>query len=266
MNRLMLLKLTDIAPDPDQPRRSLDTKRLQDLADNIKARGVIQPITVRPSASQEVAAPYVIVTGERRWAASGLAGKEHIQALIAEDPSTMTPDAVFYHQLSENLHRENLHPLEKAEFLKTRLDMLRAGGCTDPTTTLAHQLGTTHGWVSKSIAILKLGDDIRDIAQQGLVRSYPILKALSQLKGKKRQDTLQSIYEGTFVPASLKSQKRKSRTSPPPASPYHLDPGEITLLIDATPYAAVLDADFPEWRANIPEALARLRPLLASST
>ena len=95
MNRLMLLNLTDISPDPGQPRKTLHPQKLQDLADNIQANGVIQPITVRPGGNRNGRPHYLIVTGERRWAASQKAGKDTIQALIAEDPNTMTPMQCF---------------------------------------------------------------------------------------------------------------------------------------------------------------------------
>lgn len=265
MNRLTLLNLTDISPDPKQPRKTLHPKRLQELADNIKANGVLQPITVRPAGKKDGRPHYTIVTGERRWAASSMAGKETIQALIAEDPETITPDAVFYHQLSENLHRENLNPLEKAEFLNTRIDMLRAQGCTDPQTALAEELGSSPSWVNKSLAILKLGEDVRDIARKGLLRGYPNLKRLAELKGKKRQEAIQAIHDGTFNPATLAPRKRKSKTAAGPITQDALFPDEWVKLIEATPFAAILDAEDPQWRVNIADSLDRLRTLLTQS-
>ena len=265
MNRLMLLNLADISPDPEQPRRNMHPTRLQELADNIKVNGVIQPITVRPAGDRDGRPHYIIVTGERRWAASSLAGNDTIQALLSEDPDSMTPDTVFYHQLSENLHRENLNPLEKAEFLNTRLNMLRENGCTDATSSLANELGTSPSWVTKSLAILKLGDDIRTIARQGLVRGYPTLKKLSALKGKKRQEVLQSIHDGTFDPSVLITRKRKTKQAPPTITANALFPEEWVKLVESTPYAAILDAQDPQWRVDIHHSIERLRSLLAPS-
>ena len=93
--------------------------------------------------------------------------------------------------------------------------MLRDQGYTDPTSSLAKELGTTHSWVSKNLSVLKLGDDIRDIARQGLVRGYSTLKKISQLKGKKRQEVIQSIHDGSFKPSELLQRKRSKAKTPP---------------------------------------------------
>ncbi|MBE7901597.1 ParB/RepB/Spo0J family partition protein, partial [Paenibacillus polymyxa] len=94
----------DIRPNPYQPRKTFDQEGLKELADSIKQTGVFQPIIVRKSVSG-----YEIITGERRFRASKLAGKETIPAIVRDfnDPEMMEIAVL------ENLQREDLTPLDE---------------------------------------------------------------------------------------------------------------------------------------------------------
>ncbi len=97
-----------------QPRKDMNPEKLQELADSIKAQGVIQPIVVRKIAQDK----FEIVAGERRWRASQLAGIEQVPVVIKEiDDRTAMAVA-----LIENIQREDLNPLEEAEALRRLLD------------------------------------------------------------------------------------------------------------------------------------------------
>ena len=264
MTRLLLLNLTDVVPDPNQPRKDFDPKRLRELAENIKAVGVKTPITVRPHGEKDGRPQYMIVVGERRWRASEWAGKECIPAVLAEEPGELTDDAVYLQQLSENLHRENLNPVEKADFLKTRLDMLKAGGFSNPVERLAEEIGVSKAWVTKNTAVLKYPDDIRALVRDGKFRSYRILSRLAALKGKKRQEILTAIEEGTFTASSLQPRKRKPKATGDGMGELGLLPGEWISLIEQTPFLSILDAEDPDWRVNVTAAVARLRDLMAN--
>lgn len=101
------IPLSDLRPNPYQPRKSFDETSLQELANSIEQSGVFQPIIVRKSAVKG----YELIAGERRFRASKLAGKETIPAIIREfDEEAMMQIAVL-----ENLQREDLNPLEEAE-------------------------------------------------------------------------------------------------------------------------------------------------------
>ena len=265
MTRLLLLNLTDIVPDPNQPRKDFDAKKLRDLAENIKAVGVKTPITVRPYSDKDGRPQYMIVVGERRWRASEWAGKECIPAVLAEESGELTDDAVYLHQLSENLHRENLNPVEKADFLKTRLEMLKAGGFSNPVERLAEEIGVSKAWVTKNTAVLKYPEDIRALVRDGKFRGYRILSRLAALKGKKRQEVLTAIEEGTFTASSLPPRKRKSKPTGNGTRELGLLPGEWVSLIERTPFLPVLESEDPDWRVNVPAAVARLRDLIARS-
>ncbi|NBC37965.1 ParB/RepB/Spo0J family partition protein [Novosphingobium sp. FSY-8] len=99
------LAVADITPDPDQPRRHFDDSALDELAASIAARGVIQPIIVRPKGTG-----YMLVAGERRWRAAQRAQLHEIPALIRD----LTDREVMALALIENLQREDLNPIEEA--------------------------------------------------------------------------------------------------------------------------------------------------------
>lgn len=99
------LKLEDIVPDKDQPRRKFDEAQLASLADSIKENGVVEPIVVVKEGKK-----YQIVAGERRWRASKLAGKETIPAIVR----TLDAQKRLEMSLIENVQREDLNPIEIA--------------------------------------------------------------------------------------------------------------------------------------------------------
>jgi ParB/RepB/Spo0J family partition protein len=98
----------DLKPDPTQPRRTYQQKSLTELAGDLKQHGVIQPLTIRWENGP------IIVHGERRWRASQIAKLETVPCILIETPDTIERGA---RQVSENLHREDLHPLDLAEYL-----------------------------------------------------------------------------------------------------------------------------------------------------
>jgi ParB family chromosome partitioning protein len=111
------IRLDRIEPDPDQPRRTFDTARLEELATSIGIEGVLQPIVVRYDEARDV---YVIVHGERRWRASRQAGLTTIPALVRDVPE----DRRLIQQLMENVVREDLNAVDRAaalRVLKTQL-------------------------------------------------------------------------------------------------------------------------------------------------
>lgn len=106
-NGLLEINLTDIIPNDNQPRKIFDTLLLDELAESIKLKGVIQPIIVTKTATGK----YMIIEGERRWRASGLAGKTSIPAVIK---NAETPKERLELALIANAQREDLNPVELA--------------------------------------------------------------------------------------------------------------------------------------------------------
>jgi ParB family chromosome partitioning protein len=99
------IRIDEIDANPVQPRRIFEPDRLQELANSIKALGIIQPIVVRPAGSR-----YQLVAGERRWRAAKLAGLETIPAVVKE----IEDDRLLEITLVENIQREDLNPIETA--------------------------------------------------------------------------------------------------------------------------------------------------------
>ena len=111
---LRTLPVTALAPGKYQPRRAMDETKLSELADSIKAQGVIQPIVVRELSP----GTFEIIAGERRWRASQLAGLDEVPVVVREvDDRTVVALA-----LIENIQREDLNPLEEAQALQRLID------------------------------------------------------------------------------------------------------------------------------------------------
>ena len=110
---LKTLKITEIEPNRDQPRKRFDQEALEELSESIKEYGLIQPIVVTKKDNY-----YSIIAGERRWRASKLAGLTEIPAIIREDDEKINSEI----SLIENMQREDLNPVEKAMGIKMLMD------------------------------------------------------------------------------------------------------------------------------------------------
>jgi ParB family chromosome partitioning protein len=136
----MPVPLGAIDCDPNQPRQHCDKKALQELADSIRAIGVVQPISVRPDPARP--GRYIINYGERRYRAALIAGLHSIPAFVHRAPDT-------YMQVAENLHRADLSPMEMALFIRKRME---AG---DRRTEIAARLGYKKSYVTEHLALLE---------------------------------------------------------------------------------------------------------------
>jgi ParB family chromosome partitioning protein len=146
-----------------QPRIDLRQETLQELADSIKAQGVVQPIIVRPIAAatgdngaQPSEQRYEIIAGERRWRAAQLAGLHEIPAVIRRVPD----QAAIAMALIENIQRENLNPLEEARALQrliTEFELTHA--------TAAEAVGRSRAAVSNLLRLLDLGEETRSLVE-----------------------------------------------------------------------------------------------------
>ena len=143
-----------------QPRQTMRQDSLQELADSIRAQGVVQPIIVRPLTTTDAtgARHYEIVAGERRWRAAQLAGLGEVPAVVRQMPDS-TAIAV---ALIENIQRENLSPLEESQSLRRLIDEFE----------LTHQeaadaIGRSRTAVSNLLRLLDLGDEAKALVRAG---------------------------------------------------------------------------------------------------
>ncbi len=145
-----------IIPNPKQPRRTFIEADLEELADSIRAKGVIQPILVRPDPNQPEM--FEIVAGERRWRAARRAGLVVIPAVVREMDDRETLEVA----IIENVQRSDLNPVEEAEAYKALID--RFGRTQD---SVAAQVGKSREHVSNTMRLLALPEDVREHVREG---------------------------------------------------------------------------------------------------
>ena len=147
------LRLSDIDPNRDQPRRRFDESALQELADSIKAVGVIQPILVRKTGDR-----YTIIAGERRWRASRAAGMDEIPAIVRDWDEVKRLEAA----LIENLQRDDLNPVEEAMGVSRLMEQ-----CGLTQEQAAERLGKSRPAVANLIRLLTLPESILNMLREG---------------------------------------------------------------------------------------------------
>jgi ParB family chromosome partitioning protein len=141
-----------------QPRLDMRPESLQELADSIRAQGVVQPIVVRPLAAQRAGEPlrYEIIAGERRWRAAQMAGLHDMPAVIRIVPD----EAAVAMSLIENIQRENLNPLEEARAIDR---LIREFDMTHQ--SAADAVGRSRAAVSNLLRLLELADEVKALVE-----------------------------------------------------------------------------------------------------
>jgi ParB family transcriptional regulator, chromosome partitioning protein len=183
------IPVTAISPNPRQPRRTFDEDTLEDLAASIKEVGLLQPVVVRASG----AGSYELIMGERRWRASQRAGLTEIAAIVRDTPDTdMLRDA-----LIENLHRQELDPLEEAAAYQQLLDDF---GATHE--QLAQRIGRSRPHISNTLRLLNLPPAVQKRVAAGVL-SAGHARALLGLSDSAAQERLATriVAEGLSVRA-----------------------------------------------------------------
>jgi ParB family chromosome partitioning protein len=161
------IPVSAIEADPNQPRRSFDEEKLQELAESIKLYGVLSPILVRSGA---LPGRYTIISGERRYRASQVAGLAAIPAIVSqsegEDGRTLAI------QLVENLQRDDLSSLERAQAIGALRDAHNLS-----IRDIAERLSISKSAVQRSLEILQLPDDLLNALREGASESKVLLVA-----------------------------------------------------------------------------------------
>jgi ParB family chromosome partitioning protein len=146
--------IRQLRPGRYQPRTRMDPVSIAELAESIKAQGVIQPILVRPSAGDQ----YEIIAGERRWRAAQLAGLQQVPVVIRD----VADRAALAMALIENIQRENLNPLEEAGGIQRLLDEF---GMTHE--QAAQSVGRSRSAVTNLLRLLSLAKPVQDLLMRG---------------------------------------------------------------------------------------------------
>ncbi|MGA7799594.1 MAG: ParB/RepB/Spo0J family partition protein [Gammaproteobacteria bacterium] len=192
-----------------QPRTDMHTDTLQDLADSIRAQGVVQPIVVRPVGPDR----YEIIAGERRWRAAQLAGLQEIPAVVRDVPD----QAAIAMALIENIQRENLNPLEEARALERLIDEFE----------MTHQqaaeaVGRSRTAVTNLLRLLDLNDDVKQrVEHRELEMGHA--RALLALRGSVQSSAARevvakglSVRETERLVKRLESGAADAAPKPPP--------------------------------------------------
>lgn len=206
MSEISEIAISDIIPNPTQPRSEFDEEALEELADSIRQLGLIQPITVKRDGDK-----YVIISGERRWRASEKAGLTAIPAYVREvDDTTLHAMA-----LVENIQREDLNAIEISLGMQR---LVEECGLTQE--ALATRLGKRRSTVANYLRLLNLPDEIQYAIKSGAI-SMGHAKAIASVDSRSKQLSLLkrciknslSVHQIEALVRSLTEKKAKSTTS-----------------------------------------------------
>jgi ParB family transcriptional regulator, chromosome partitioning protein len=179
-----------ILPNPAQPRLSYDEDSLTELADSIREHGVLQPILVRPAGGK-----FELIAGERRWRASGMAGRETIPAIVVEfDEQTALEVSII-----ENLQREDVSPLEEAAMFRK---MTETFGYS--VRQLAQKVGKDKGYVENRLRLSDAPADIRELLslrKDTISHAYELMKIGDE---RKRRRLAKRVAAGELSLARLR--------------------------------------------------------------
>ncbi|MBQ8550625.1 MAG: ParB/RepB/Spo0J family partition protein [Clostridia bacterium] len=182
---ILEVRLTEIEPNKNQPRRDFDEQSIAELADSIREHGLLQPILVRPTES----GTYQIIAGERRWRASRLAELTTVPVIIKnmDDRKTMEVSII------ENLQREDLNPVEEALGFKSLIDTY---GLTQE--EAAGRVGKSRSAIANALRLLALDEDSLAALREGSITTGHA-KALLSAPAERRAGLLALARQGASV-------------------------------------------------------------------
>lgn len=167
--------IEEIIPNRSQPRKQFNESRLQELAESIKEKGILEPLIVR-----RVDQGYELIVGERRWRAAQRAGLKEIPVLVRD----VEPREVLEISLIENLQREDLNPVEEAEGFKRLIEEFGINQGE-----LATRLGKDRTTIANALRLLKLPTEVRDRLLQNRITAGHA-RAILSLENRERQKEL----------------------------------------------------------------------------
>ena len=212
------LPLDRIRPNPHQPRKTFELGALEELADSIRRHGVLQPIVVRPQGDG-----YEIVSGERRWRASQAAGRATIPATVRAD---VTDEQMLELALVENLQRQDLDPMERAEGYQALMQTLHL-----TQEEVAVRVGLKRATVANHLRLLDLPDVAQGAVRRGLISMGHARALLGlgepaqvlQLVGRIAREDLSVREVERCVRDMARSAAKGGALSPPPPASWIRD-------------------------------------------
>ena len=192
------IKLRDIEPDKNQPRRTFNDESLDELAESIKVYGVIQPNKV----TKKEDGYYQIVAGERRWRAAKKAGLKEIPSIVRENSEQRNREIA----LIENIQREDLNPIEKARGFRQLIDEY---GLKQQ--ELADMMGMNRSTVTNTLRILNLDERVIDLALEGKLSETHCRTLLTILDAEEQYQMALKIIESGSSVKDLERQAKNSK-------------------------------------------------------
>ena len=200
-NAIIYININDIKPNENQPRKSFDESKIEELANSIIEHGIIQPLVVRKNEPG-----YEIVAGERRWRAARRAGLKEVPCIIRD----FTDEENMLVAIIENMQREDLNPVEEAEGLN---QMIKTYGMTQE--EVSKSVSKSRPYITNSLRLLKLPEEIRNLLAEGKI-SAGHARALINVSDKKKQAEIcrRIIEEGLSVRMTekLASEDKKEKS------------------------------------------------------
>lgn len=204
----ILLKINQVEPNRDQPRKEFDEDALLELAESIKQFGILQPLLVQKKKDY-----YEIIAGERRWRAAKLAGLKEVPVLI----KSYTDQEIVEISLIENIQRENLNPIEEAMAFKRLLDEFHL-----KQDEVAERVSKSRTAVTNSMRLLKLSDKVKQMIIDDMI-STGHARALLAIDDEEQQyllatkifDEKLSVRETEKLVKSLKNPKKEAKKATP---------------------------------------------------
>jgi len=222
-----IIDISRIKSDPDQPRKSLNQKSLNELTESIKKHGLLQPITVEYIEQEDF---FKIINGERRYKAAKLAGLQELPCII----KNIDRHTRLIHQLIENIQRQDLPPLEEAESIQALINKKRMDNPNYSQREASRELGLPKSYVNEILTLLKLPEDIKEsVRTSDTVPKSLLLLLIRQSDEKNIKEFYRQIKEGklTVREAKTKIKRSKSKSGRPKYYEYKFEsPGKDFIL------------------------------------
>ena len=208
---ILLVKLSEIEPNKNQPRKTFDEKAIEELSNSIKEHGLLQPILVRPLVN----GAYQIIAGERRWRACRMAELDMVPVIIKEMDDRKTMEV----SIIENLQREDLNPVEEALGFKALIDTY---GLTQE--QVAERVGKSRSAITNALRLLGLSDKILESLREGEI-TVGHAKALLSAEESRRNSLLSLAVAGASVrqleQMAKSTEKPQKKTAPAAKDKYY---------------------------------------------
>lgn len=231
-NGVVSLRISEIEPNRDQPRKQFDEAALADLAASIQQHGVLQPLLVRPLPGGS----YQLVAGERRWRASRMAGLTEVPVVVREMSDREASELA----LIENLQRQDLNPMEEAVGYRTLMEQY---GMTQE--DAARAVNKSRPAVANALRLLNLPDEVADWVREGKLSAGHARTLLAFPTAEAQRAAAEAAIHNDLSVRALEKMVKSTR-SPKPDRPTHrrdslFDEVEIALTEQLGRKVRVLD-------------------------